>query len=129
MKTYKEYIKEQELILESPNFSKESTGLPCNIYASDEVNNHNKPRLKFQNNYSDSITGISDYIPLSIPTSDSEEPEVLIDKKVNLKSKDFKYLKAWVKKYRKMLLKLWKKEIDARELRNFFAKERKKDIE
>ena len=92
-----------------------------------EVKNHNKPRLKFLNNYSETVTSKSDFIPISIPTNDDEEAEILIDKAIKLKSKDLNYLKSWIKKYRHKLLQLWKEEITDRDFRNFMRKERKKD--
>ena len=42
---------------------------------------------------------------MSIPTNDSEQAEILVDKKIKLKQKDINLIKAWVKKYSKILLK------------------------
>lgn len=124
MKLFSEFLEERELLSESPNLTKDLTGLPCNIFVSIEYTNHNKPRIKFQNNYSDSVTSNADYIPMSIPTSDKEQAEILVDKKLNVKQKDINLIKSWVKKYSKILIKYWKQDIGSIELKNFFIKER-----
>ena len=124
MKLFSEFLEERELLTESPNLTKDLTGLPCNIFVSIEYTNHNKPRIKFQNNYSDSVTSNAYYIPMSIPTSDKEQAEILVDKKLNVKQKDINLIKSWVKKYSKILIKYWKQDIGSIELKNFFIKER-----
>ena len=124
MKLFSEFLEERELLSECPNLTKDLTGLPCNIFVSIEYTNHNKPRIKFQNNYSDSVTSNADYIPMSIPTSDKEQAEILVDKKLNVKQKDINLIKSWVKKYSKILIKYWKQDIGSIELKNFFIKER-----
>ena len=124
MKLFSEYLEEREFLTESTNLTKDLTGLPCNIFVSIEYTNHNKPRIKFQNNYSDSVTSNADYIPMSIPTSDKEQAEILVDKKLKIRQKDINIIKAWVKKYSKILLKYWNQDIGSIELKNFFIKER-----
>ena len=70
------------------------------------------------------MTSNADYIPMSIPTSDKEQAEILVDKKLNVKQKDINLIKSWVKKYSKILIKYWKQDIGSIELKNFFIKER-----
>lgn len=48
MKTFAEYIEEQNLLIESPNYIKSMTKLPVNIYVSPAQASHG-PRIKFQN--------------------------------------------------------------------------------
>lgn len=113
----KQYIYE-ETMCEMSNFRKRITKLPVNLslqIATDEDKQyaHKLPRLKFQNNTSDSITSVSDLIPVSI---DKENPQVLIDKPYN--NKIFKQVKKWIILNYDALMQFWNQEIDEFELRD-----------
>lgn len=101
---------EQDTLWEMTNLRKFETGLPSNIsiqvlYDENRKYPHNMPRIKFQNNTSDRITGVSDLIPVSI----EDEPRVLIDKPYN--KKIFKMVKKWIQLNKEGLLKVWNQEM------------------
>lgn len=101
---------EQDTLWEMTNLRKFETGLPVNVsiqFQPDDKRKykHNTPRLKFQNNTSDTVTSISDLIPVSI----EDEPRVLIDKPYNKKL--FKLVKKWIQLNREGLLKVWNQEM------------------
>ena len=100
---------------EMSNLTKRRTGLPMNISVQIETDEqkkykHNLPRLKFQNNKSDRVTGISDLIPISI----SDNPKVLIDKKYE--NELYKAAREWIILNKDVLLQFWNQEIDIAEL-------------
>lgn len=113
MKEILEELKEilaKDTLWEMTNLRKFETGLPANVsiqVLSDENRKypHNMPRIKFQNNTSDRITGISDLIPVSI----EDEPHVLIDKPYNKKL--FRPVKKWIQLNKENLLKVWNQEM------------------
>ena len=93
------------------NIRKGRTGLPCNVYIQFQLDNkkkyqHNKPRIKFQNNKSDRFTSLSDSIPVSI----DNDPQVLIYAKYN--ETIFKQVKKWIILNKELLLEYWNQNID-----------------
>lgn len=114
MKEILEELKEllaRDTLWEMANIRKNRTGLPCNIsiqFQTDDKKKykHNIPRLKFQNNTSDTVTSERDLIPVSI----EDEPRVLIDKKYD--TKPFRYVKEWIILNKDILLQYWNQGID-----------------
>ena len=88
------------------NVSKKDTKLPYDIWIDSEGKNgktkQNYPRLKVDYN--------GDRIPVSI----SEDPEILVKKKIP----EFSIIKSWIRKYSIVLLQHWNKEITDREALN-----------
>ena len=116
MKSFTDYLNE-ELLLESPNLYQVDTKLPCIIYVgSDPRTKHNKPRVKIQNNYSTKVT--NDFVPFSIPESDSEFPVQLTDAKIKITKKDLDTILYWVKDHRKVLLDLWWERLSNKDARD-----------
>lgn len=120
MKSYKEYLEEQELLLESPNVSKKRSKLPCNLYVSQKVEGHKHARLKVQNNTSDNnqITDsdTKNSFSVKIPNSDVEEPEILAGNTGSLKRKDITEVFTWIKERWRILQKYWNSLISTKEL-------------
>ena len=115
MKTFKEFLKEEQLFEMSTLKKKRYTKLPVNIWLSIKTEErHNKPRLKFQNNKSDTLSSIKDLIPISI----EDNPEILIDTKIDINNKDIQIIKNWIKINKVELLKFWNQEIDFEDLIN-----------
>lgn len=85
--------------------------LPVNVWIQQEPKDkklqHNLPRIKFQNNYSDDFTSNSDLISLSI----SDNPTVLQKKKISISSSDFEALRKFVILNKDVLLKFWNQEL------------------
>lgn len=92
-------------LLEMANISKKTTKLPVNIWIQCEMTTqHNKPRIKFQNNYANKFE-TDDLVPLSI----EDNPTILANNvKLNISSKDLQKVIDWVVKNKILLLKLWK---------------------
>lgn len=115
MKTFKEFLKEEQLFEMSILKKKRYTKLPVNIWLSIKTEErHNKPRLKFQNNKSDTLSSIKDLIPISI----EDNPEILIDTKIDINNKGIQIIKNWIKINKVELLKFWNQEIDFEDLIN-----------
>ena len=93
-------------LFEMANVSKKDTKLPYDIWIDSEGKNgntkQNYPRL------------IVDYNGDRIPVSISDEPEILVNKKIP----EFSKIKSWIKKYSTVLLQHWNKEITDREALN-----------
>lgn len=82
-----------EPLNEMSNLLKSDTGLSVIVWFCGETEvEHNLPRIKFQNNYSNKIHK-SELVPMSI----SDNPEILINIKLNIKQKDVDKIKEWVK--------------------------------
>lgn len=91
---------------EMANVSKKDTKLPYDIWIDSEGKNRhtepNYPQLKVDCN--------GDKIPVSI----SENPEILVRKRIP----EFQKVRFWIKKYLSVLLQHWNKEITDREALN-----------
>lgn len=99
-----------EPLNEMSNLMKSDTGLPVIVWFCGETEvEHNLPRIKFQNNYSNKIQK-SELVPMSI----SNEPEILINIKLNIKQKDIDKIKEWVKLNKNTLLDYWNYKISTR---------------
>lgn len=96
---------EQELY-EMANVSKQDTKLPYDLWIDSEGKNrkssHHIPRLK--------VDVGDDRIPVSI----SDNPSILVDKKI----KKFSEVSKYIVKYKDILVKHWNKEITDREALN-----------
>ena len=115
MKSFKEFLNEEQLFEMSTLKKKRYSKLPVNIWLSIKTEEkHNKPRLKFQNNKSDILSSVKDLIPISI----EDEPEILIDTKIAINNKDIQFIKNWIKTNKENLLKFWNQEIDFEDLIN-----------
>ena len=99
-------IDKSDELFEMANVSKKDTKLPYDIWIDSEGKNRktkqNYPRL------------IVDYNGERIPVSVSENPEILVKKKIP----EFSKIKSWIKKYSVVLLQHWNKEIADREALN-----------
>ena len=99
-------IKKSDELFEMTNVSKKDTKLPYDIWIDSEGKNRKSnlyyPRLDVDYN--------GDRIPVSI----SEDPEILVKKKIS----EFPKIKAWIKKYSAVLLQHWNKEISDKEALN-----------
>lgn len=95
---------ESQTLNEMANVSKRTTGLPMCIWVLSEIPvEHNLPRLKFQNNYSDKVQP-KEMIPVSI----SDNPVLLIKNlKLKISSRDFELLRKWIIKNKELLLRYW----------------------
>ena len=93
-------------LFEMANVSKKDTKLPYDIWIDSEGKNRNiapnYPRLKVDCN--------GDKIPVSI----SENPEILVKKRIS----EFPKVRSWIKKYLAVLLQHWNKEITDKEALN-----------
>ena len=93
-------------LFEMANVSKKDTKLPYDIWIDSEGKNRNiapnYPRLKVDCN--------GDRIPVSI----SENPEILVKKRIS----EFPEVRSWIKKYLAVLLQHWNKEITDKEALN-----------
>ena len=107
-------VLDEDLLFEMSTLKKNRyTKLPVNIWLSIKTKGkHNKPRLKIQNNKLDTLSSISDLIPVSI----EDEPEILIDKKIKISNSEIQYIKSWIKLNKENLLKFWNQEIDFEDL-------------
>lgn len=113
---------ETEPITEMSNFKKRITGLPVNLSLQIETDEdkqypHNLPRLKFQNNTADRVTGRTDLIPVSI---DKTNPQVLINKPYD--TQIFKLVRKWIIANYDALMQFWNQEIDEFELKDLLVK-------
>ena len=99
-------INKSNELFEMANVSKKDTKLPYVIWIDSEGKNgntkQNYPRLIVDCN--------GDRIPVSI----SEDPKILVKKKIS----EFPKIKAWIKKYSIVLLQHWNKEITDKEALN-----------
>lgn len=99
-------INKSDELFEMANVFKKDTKLPYDIWIDSEGKNgntkQNYPRL------------IVDYNGDRIPVSISEEPVILVKKKIP----EFPKIKAWIKKYSTVLLQHWNKEITDKEALN-----------
>lgn len=94
-----------ERIDEFANLSKGGTGLPMVVWISANMNmQHNVPRLKFQNSYSDKMDA-SCLIPMSI----EDNPKILLKNKskVVFSSSEIEKLSKWIRKNKSVLLDYW----------------------
>ena len=93
-------------LFDMANVSKKDTNLPYDIWIDSEGKNRNTkqnyPQLKVDYN--------GDKIPVSI----SEDPDILVKKKIP----EFSRIKSWIKKYSVVLLQHWNKEITDKEALN-----------
>ena len=93
-------------LFDMANVSKKDTKLPYDIWIDSEGKNRNTkqnyPQLKVDYN--------GDRIPVSI----SEDPKILVKKKIP----EFSKIKSWIKKYSIVLLQHWNKEITDKEALN-----------
>ena len=82
------------------SLSKRKSGLPMNIvfYCSYTLDRDNI--LFFQNDY-----GKLDYSNMIMMSVDEENPQVLVNRKINIKDKDMILLKNFIKKYYKVITK------------------------
>lgn len=100
-----------EPLNEMSNLMKSDTGLSVIVWFCGETEvEHNLPRIKFQNNYSNKIQK-SELVPMSI----SDDPEILINIKINIKQKDIDKIKEWVKLNKITLLDYWNYKISTRQ--------------
>ena len=99
-------INKSNELFEMANVSKKDTKLPYDLWIDSEGKNRNTkqnyPRL------------IVDYNGDRIPVSISEDPEILVKKKIP----EFSIIKSWIRKYSIVLLQHWNKEITDREALN-----------
>ena len=99
-------INKSNELFEMANVSKKDTKLPYDIWIDSEGKNgntkQNYPRLKV------------DYNGVRIPVSISEDPKILVKKKIP----EFPKIKAWIMKYSVVLLQHWNKEITDKEALN-----------
>ena len=93
-------------LFEMANVSKKDTKLPYDIWIDSEGKNRNTKQ-----NYPQIIF---DYAGDRIPVSISEDPKILVKKKIS----EFPTIKAWIKKYSVVLLQHWNKEITDKEALN-----------
>lgn len=94
---------------EMANAPKRVTGLPVYIWIeAKEPTQHNLPRIKFQNNYSDKISR-PDLVPLII----SDDPYIPIKNwnELKISSKDFERVRQWVIRNKQLLLDYWNDKI------------------
>lgn len=110
-KSIVEEILNEEELFEMSNVRKKYTRLPVNIWLDDigayRKNTHYGPRIKFQANKSDKVTG------MGIPMSISVKPEVLIDDlKTELNSYEIGQVKNFIVRNYDLLMKYWNQEID-----------------
>ena len=93
-------------LFEMANVSKKDTKLPYDIWIDSKGKNRNTkqnyPRLKV------------DYDGDRIPVSISDNPKILVKKKIP----EFPKIKTWIKKYSIVLLQHWNKEITDKEALN-----------
>ena len=93
-------------LFEMANVSKKDTKLPYDLWIDSEGKNgntkQNYPRL------------IVDYNGDRIPVSISDDPKILVKKEIP----KFPKIKFWIRKYSKVLLQHWNKEITDREALN-----------
>lgn len=120
MKCLEEFLN-KDLLLESPNLSKEKTNLPCNLFASQEVPGHKLARVKVQNNTSvkNQITA-NDHknsFSVSVPASDTDEPMILSGSTGDLKNKDISKVFQWIKERWRILQKFWKGKLTSDEFK------------
>ena len=80
------------------NLSKKKSGLPMNLvfYCSYLLDRDNI--LFFQNDY-----GRLNYNNMIMMSVDKENPQILVDRKINIKEKDMMLLKKFIKKYYKVI--------------------------
>ena len=99
-------INKSDELFEMANVSMKDTKLPYDIWIDSEGKNGNTkqncPRL------------IVDYNGDRIPVSISEDPEILVKKKIP----ELPKIKSWIKKYSVVLLQHWNKEITDKEALN-----------
>ena len=99
-------IYKSDELFEMANVSKKDTKLPYDIWIDSEGKNRNTKQ-----NYPRLIVDCNgDRIPVSI----SEDPEILVKKKIP----EFPKIKIWIKKYSVVLLQHWNKEITDKEALN-----------
>lgn len=104
-------LDESEELFEMSNVRKKYTRLPVNIWLDDmgvyRKNTHNLPRIKFQANTSDKVSGIG--IPMSI----SKNPEILIDNPdTELNNYEIGQVKNFIIRNYDLLMQYWNQEID-----------------
>ena len=99
-------INKSNELFEMANVSKKDTKLPYDIWIDSKGKSRNTkqnyPRLKV------------DYDGDRIPVSISDDPKILVKKKIP----EFSKIKSWIKKYSIVLLKHWNKEITDKEALN-----------
>ena len=99
-------INKSNELFEMANVSKKDTKLPYDIWIDSEGKNgntkQNYPRLIVDCN--------GDRIPVSI----SDDPNILVKKKIP----EFSKIRSWIKKYSIVLLQHWNKEITNKEALN-----------
>lgn len=92
-----------EPLFEFANAPKAITGLPVIIWIQAKIDvQHQLPRIKFQNSYSNKVEP-NNLIPLSI----SDDPQVLVNTKLNINNDDLNKIKQWVKNNKTLLLQYW----------------------
>lgn len=96
-------------IYEMANLQPSETGLSYSVWVDsegkDRLPKHNIPRIKILVN--------NEFIPISI----SDDPEILVDKKV----KNFREVRNWIIKNKEALLKHWNREWTDRQLMLYFS--------
>lgn len=122
MKTLGMMLKEQiesQKMNEMSNLLKNDTGLPVIVWFCGETEvEHNTPRIKFQNSYSNKIQP-RELVPMSI----EDEPKILIKNlKLNISERDIEKIRSWVREHKETLLKYWRYEISTKEAINLLSK-------
>ena len=108
-------ILEEQKLEEMSSIRKRDYNLPVNIWiddiGSERKTKHNIPRIKVQNDYSDTLNS-RNLFSLSI----EKNPKILAGEYDGIKSKDIKIIKDFVKLNEESLMKYWNQEIGLREL-------------
>lgn len=100
----------EEKLYEMANVKPIRTNLKVIIWADSGRNLKHAPRIKFQNSYSDHVDG-SSLIPMTI----SENPEIPVNIKLNIKQKDVEQIRQWVILNKDLLMDYFTEEIDTLE--------------
>ena len=108
-------ILEEQKLEEMSSIRKRDYNLPVNIWiddiGSERKTKHNMPRIKVQNDYSDTLNS-RNLFSLSI----EKNPKILAGEYDGIKSKDIKIIKDFVTLNEESLMKYWNQEIGLREL-------------
>lgn len=122
MKTLNMMLQEQiesQKLNEMSNLLKNDTGLPVIVWFCGETEvEHNLPRIKFQNSYSNKIQP-KELVPMSI----EDNPKILLKNvKLNITQRDLEKIRTWIIEHKETLLKYWKYEISTKEAINLLSK-------
>ena len=107
-KELNEEINKINQLWEMANLPKKRTGLPVVVYISGNKASH-EPRIEFFDSYADVVGNNYD---LLIPLTVDKEPEIPIEHKLHIKTKDLNKVKEWVKLNYDVLMTLYSGDID-----------------